>query len=77
MSDREEALAQAHRHVLEAESHVAHQLKLIEELERDGHNRMVAQAQSVLRTLQHTLDLAREHLRLEQEHYDRASRSRS
>ena len=77
MSDRAAALAQAHRHLLEAETHVARQVKLIENLERDGHVRLAAQAREVLHTLEHTLNLARDHLRLEQEHYDRSLASRS
>lgn len=72
MAAPEDPIAQAQRHVLEAEAHIARQSRLIEELERDGHTRMATQARLVRDTLQHTLELAREHLRLEQKHYGKA-----
>ncbi|MBX6745165.1 MAG: hypothetical protein IRY87_24285 [Acetobacteraceae bacterium] len=70
MDQPEDALAQAERHVREAEGHIAHQLRIIEELDRDDHPRAAAMAREVLRTLQRSLELAREHLRLEQEARD-------
>ncbi len=73
MAAPEDPIAQAQRHVREAEAHIARQSKLIEELERDGHTRMAEQARTVLNTIRHTLELARQHLRLEQKHHGTAS----
>ncbi|WP_149539370.1 hypothetical protein [Siccirubricoccus phaeus] len=70
MDQPEDALAQSERHVREAEGHVAHQLRVIAELDRDNHPRAAALAREVLGTLQRSLELAREHLRLEQEARD-------
>ncbi|MBV8096596.1 MAG: hypothetical protein JO110_25810 [Acetobacteraceae bacterium] len=62
----EDALARAQRHVWEAERHVAHLVRIIEELERSPvHGSAAATARKVLGTLQESLRLAREHLSME------------
>jgi hypothetical protein len=67
LSQPEDALVRAERHVRQAEEHVAHQAAILEELVRNGHQRAVPRAREVLATLQRSLELAREHLRLERE----------
>lgn len=64
----EDPLSQATRHVVEAEERVARQSRLLYELERDGHSRLAMEARKILQTLQRTLELSRNHLRLEQEY---------
>jgi hypothetical protein len=62
----ENALAQAHRHVAQAENHVANQRALVERLSKDAkHVALAAEAKEILSTLEHTLILARQHLSLE------------
>jgi hypothetical protein len=62
----ESALAQARRHVAQAEDHVARQKTLIERLSKDEkHHALAAEAREILHTLEHTLELARQHLALE------------
>ena len=61
----EDLLSMAQRHVIEAEEHVARQNALIKDLERDTHAKAAEQARVVLRTLQQSLELARDHLRRE------------
>ena len=62
----EDPLAQARRHVRQAEGHVARQEALIERLSlNDNHAALAEQAREILRTLRQTLSLAREHLELE------------
>lgn len=68
MPASESPLAQAERHVQEAEQRVARQSRLIHDLERDGHTQLALQAREVLRTLQRTLELSRVHLQLERQH---------
>ncbi|HET8995242.1 MAG TPA: hypothetical protein VFN42_01105 [Acetobacteraceae bacterium] len=68
MPSSEGPLSQAARHVMEAEQRVARQSRLLHELERDGHSRLATEARKVLQTLQRTLELSRNHLRLEQEY---------
>jgi hypothetical protein len=65
MPQIEDSLAKADRHVREAEEHVAHQLAIIERLERDQHADAAAMAREVLVTLRRSLALAREHARME------------
>ena len=65
MTQREDPLAQAERHVREGEGRIARQHEIIAELDRDGHAPMAAEARQLLATLQQTLDLAREHLHIE------------
>ena len=63
----EDVLAMAERHVPEGEERVARQIVIIEEMDRDNHLQAVATARVVLGTLRTTLDLMREHLRMERE----------
>lgn len=67
MSQSEDDLAQAERHVREGEGHVAHMLAIIKELEADHHPGAAERARKVLATLQRSLELARGHLRIERE----------
>jgi hypothetical protein len=67
MSQSEDHLAQAERHVREGEKHVAHLLAIIEQLEADGHPRAAERARTILATLRRSLELARNHLRIERE----------
>ena len=62
----EDPIAQARRHVREAEGHVARQETLIERLSHnDNHAALAEQAREILGTLRQSLSLAREHLELE------------
>ncbi len=65
MGDREDPLAQAERHVRQAEAHVAQQRAIVARLDRDQHGEAATIAREMLATLEHTLELARAHLRLE------------
>ncbi|MFT8243967.1 hypothetical protein [Roseomonas sp. BN140053] len=68
MTDTPESpLAMAGRHVVEAEARVRRQAQIVAELERDGHPDAAIVAPTVLATLETTLDLMREHLRIERE----------
>ena len=58
----EDALAQAERHVHEAEQHVIHLVRIIRQLEhRPEHDAAAAMARKLLSTLQKSLELALEH----------------
>lgn len=62
----EEPIAQASRHVVEAQRHVARQEILVARLSGDPrHAELAAEARNILDTLNHTLSLARQHLELE------------
>ncbi len=61
-------LAIAQQHVIEAEEHVARQRELLTELQRNSHPKAAKLAQVILENLEKSLELAREHLKLEQEH---------
>lgn len=62
----EDPVAQARRHVREAEAHVARQEALVEQLsQNDKLAALAEQARGVLDTLRQTRDLARQHLALE------------
>lgn len=65
----EDSLAQAERHVREAEGHIVAQEARIAELARDG--RETAPAESLLETMRKSLELARQHLDQEREEADR------
>jgi hypothetical protein len=66
MSSRSpEDAARAERHVREGEARVARQIVLIEKLKRDGHPRAAEEASMLLVTLQTSLELFRDHLRIE------------
>jgi hypothetical protein len=59
----EGAVAQARRHVAEAEDHIVRQEALLARLSQDyRHAALAAEAREILTTLNHTLNLAREHL---------------
>ena len=63
----EDALAQAERHVREGEQRIAGQIELIARMKADGDSeRAIAAGEAVLATLRRTLELAREHLAMEQ-----------
>jgi hypothetical protein len=62
----EDAVAQARRHVAEAEDRIARQEALLARLSQDyKHPALVVEAREILSTLKHSLDLARDHLALE------------
>lgn len=62
----EGVVAQARRHVAEAEDHIVRQEALLARLSQDyRHAALAAEAREILTTLNHTLNLAREHLALE------------
>jgi hypothetical protein len=63
----EDALAQAERHVREAEAHLAHLVAIIEEVDRDDHPKAADRAKKGLATLRHSLELPRDRLRIERE----------
>ena len=67
MTQLEDPLAQAERHVTEAEARIARQREIIAELDRDGHERTAAKARQLLATFQQTLDLARNRLRIQRQ----------
>ena len=63
----EDPLAQAQRHVLEGEHRVANQIELLAQMKADGDSeRAITAGEAVLVTLKRSLELAREHLALEQ-----------
>jgi hypothetical protein len=69
MSDREDLLAMARRHVEQGKGHVARQKALIAELDRDGHAGLAVVARALLTTLETSLRLARGDLaRIENEY---------
>jgi len=57
-------LQQARRHVMDGERRVDEQRNRVAELARDGHN--TEAAMRLLRTLERTLEIMREHLALEE-----------
>ena len=62
----EDPVAQARRHVAEAEGHIVRQEALVARLSGDArHVALAVQARVILATLRQTLRLAREHLALE------------
>jgi hypothetical protein len=65
MDPPEDALARAERHVREAERHVAHLAAIVDELDRHNHPEAAERAKKVLATLRRSLELSRDHLRLE------------
>ena len=67
MDPLEDPLARAQRHVREAEGHVAHLVAIIDELDRHNHPEAAERAKKVLETLHRSLELSRDHLRLERE----------
>ena len=70
MSSTESPLEMAARHVAEAEQRIARQQTMLETLKRDGHSgRIIAEAQTILATLNQSLRLAKQHLELERRHY--------
>jgi hypothetical protein len=65
MSQSEDALTRAERHVREGEACVAHLIAIIGELDRDRHLEAAERARRVLVTLRESLGLARTCLRME------------
>ena len=66
MRSAEDPIAQARRHVAEAQDHIARQEALVIRLSSDLRDAaLAAEAQEILHTLKHTLSLARQHLDLE------------
>ncbi|MBL6081669.1 hypothetical protein JMJ56_27140 [Belnapia sp. T18] len=63
----EDPIATAERHVGIGEALVARQLAVIDELDRDNHLEAAARGRKLLVALQRSLDLAREHLRVERD----------
>jgi len=62
----EDALSKTQRHVIEAEQHVANLRRIVEEMVRDKHPEQAEMARRVLRTLEESLALARDHLAREE-----------
>ena len=69
MAKYEDPVAQAERHVREAENRIARQRSLIYELESHGHTASANDARDLLKTFQDTLTVARNHLRIEREQH--------
>ena len=67
MAQAEDVLAMAERHVRQFEATVARQAVLAAELEAGGHSVEAERAKAVLVTFVTSLDLAREHLRIERQ----------
>ncbi|MBL6459469.1 hypothetical protein JMJ55_29595 [Belnapia sp. T6] len=67
MDPPEDALAMAERHVREGEGRVARQIAIVEQMNGDNRPEAAAAARTLLVTLETTLDLMREHLRIERE----------
>jgi hypothetical protein len=64
----EDPLAQAERHVLEGEERVAKQIELVARMKADGDSeRLIVAGETLLATLQRTVELAREHLAIERQ----------
>ena len=64
----ETLLEMARRHVAEGEARCAQQIEILAQAEADGDSATtVNAARTTLETLQRTLDLMREHLRIEEE----------
>ena len=63
----EDPISVAERHVRHGEARVARQLTLLAGLEGSDQAQAMAQAKDLLAVLQRNLELAREHLRTEQE----------
>jgi hypothetical protein len=59
MTNEETDLAEADRHIQEAEERIAHQEKVLEQLKRGGHD--FEKAQEVLKTLMETLSVMKDH----------------
>lgn len=67
MTRPDASLTQSERHVREGEKSVARLIAIAEAMERDNHPYAADRARRVLATLQSSLELARELLRLERE----------
>ena len=72
MPPEENPLAMAQRHIIEGEGRIARQVALVERL-RALDSELLAQAECLLGTMQETLDIARDHLRIEWEKRGEAS----
>jgi hypothetical protein len=59
------AFGRAERRIRDAERNLAHQMAILDELVRDGHERAAEVARGMLATLERSLELTHEHLRLE------------
>ena len=68
----ETALEQAQRHVREGEARVREQAQLVEGLKADGHD--FEEGEKLLKTMETNLDLARQHLKREEEDPEAAVR---
>lgn len=67
MNQPDASLTRSERHIRDGEERIARQIAIAEAMERDNHPYAAEQARKILATLQTSLDLAREYLRLEQE----------
>jgi hypothetical protein len=61
MTNSEQDLEEAERHILEAEMLVAEQKKVLDELTRDGHETASAKAKALLETFTKTLTVMKRH----------------
>lgn len=67
MAGPESKFVQAERHVREGAERVKRQAALAEQLERDGHRKAAEAAWGPLSALEESLQIAREHLRIQRE----------
>jgi hypothetical protein len=63
----ETPLEMARRHVAQSEARIARQRKILAEMQADNHPTAADAAQRVLATMETTLAIMRDHLRLEEE----------
>ena len=64
----ETILALAERHVAEGEERLARQQRFIQKLEEEGSQALAIEAKQLLTTMEETLTLMRDHLRIEREY---------
>ncbi|MBL6457378.1 hypothetical protein JMJ55_18750 [Belnapia sp. T6] len=67
MNQPDASLTPPERHIRDGEESIARLIAIAEAMERDNHPYAADRARRVLATLQSSLDLAREYLRLERE----------
>jgi hypothetical protein len=72
MTSWQKRLAQAERHVIEAEQRAARQHALVVRLERDNRLETAAKARETLRELEAALEFMRQHLQTERRKAERS-----
>jgi hypothetical protein len=71
VQQNEDPIAQSERHIREGTERVARHKARIEKMERDGHSQAAIEARKVPATMERTLELAHEHLRIERKSHSR------